>query len=209
MAKQQQIKPNRMELLKLRKRLKIARRGHKLLKDKQDKLIQELMALTKEERKLRVETEDSFKHCLGLFAMTEAEMPTSSFDSIVQFPTLSTDIEMSSQQILNLKVPKFHLETDEDNPFDYGFASTPADLDLAVSQTKEALKRLVVLSEKEKAITLLAYEIETTRRRVNVLEFMLIPQLEESERDIMMKLALAEMENTSRLQRVKEIIRQH
>lgn len=209
MAKQQQIKPNRMELLKLRKRLKIAKRGHKLLKDKQDKLIQELMALTKEERKLRVETEDAFKNCLGLFAMTEAEMPTSSFDSIVQFPTLSTDIEASSQQILNLKVPKFRVETSEDYPFDYGFASTPVDLDLAVSQTKEALKRLAVLSEKEKAITLLSYEIETTRRRVNVLEYMLIPQLEESERDIMMKLALAEMENTSRLQRVKEIIRQH
>lgn len=209
MAKQQQIKPNRMELLKLRKRLKIAKRGHKLLKDKQDKLIQELMALTKEERKLRAETEDAFKQCLGLFAMTEAEMPTNSFDSIVQFPTLSTSVEVSSQQILNLKVPKFRVETDEDQPFDYGFTSTLADLDLAVSQTKEALKQLAVLSEKEKAITLLAYEIETTRRRVNVLEYMLIPQLEESERDIMMKLALAEMENTSRLQRVKEIIRQH
>lgn len=208
MARRQQIKPNRMELLKLRKRLKIARRGHKLLKDKQDKLIQELMALTREERKMRVETEDLFQQCLGLLSMTEAEMPASSFDSIVQFPALVTDIEVTSQQILNLKVPKFRVNS-EGELFDYGFASTPADFDLAVSQMQEALQKLAELSEKEKAITLLAYEIETTRRRVNVLEYMLIPELEETENTIMMKLSLAEMENISRLQRVKEIIRQH
>jgi V/A-type H+-transporting ATPase subunit D len=208
MAQRQQIKPNRMELLKLRKRLQIARRGHKLLKDKQDKLIQELMTLTKEERKLRAETEDTFKESLGLFAIAEAEMPTDSFDSIALFSSLSTEIKLSTQQILNLKVPKFDVETTGDR-FDYGFAATPGDFDLAIIQMTEALKKITTLSEKEKAITLLAYEIETTRRRVNVLEYMLIPQLEEAEKEIMMKLALAEMENTSRLQRVKEIIRQH
>jgi V/A-type H+-transporting ATPase subunit D len=208
MALRQQIKPNRMELLKLRKRLQIARRGHKLLKDKQDKLIQELMTLIKEERKLRLEAEDSFKESLGLFAIAEAEMPTDSIDSIVLFPSLLTTLELSSQQILNLKVPKFEAKI-EGNLFDYGFASTVGDLDLAVSRMALALEKFTELSEREKAITLVAYEIETTRRRVNVLEYMLIPQLEEAEKEIMMKLALIEMENTSRLQRVKEIIRQH
>jgi V/A-type H+-transporting ATPase subunit D len=208
MALRQQIKPNRMELLKLRKRLQIARRGHKLLKDKQDKLIQELMTLIKEEQKLRLETEDSFKESLGLFAIAEAEMPTDSIDSIVSFPSLLTTLELSSQQILNLKVPKFEAKI-EGNLFDYGFASTVGDLDLAVSRMALALEKFTELSEREKAITLVAYEIETTRRRVNVLEYMLIPQLEEVEKEIMMKLALIEMENTSRLQRVKEIIRQH
>ena len=208
MALQQQIKPNRMELLKLRKRLKIARRGHKLLKDKQDKLIKELMALLKEERRIRTTAEDAFQESLGLFAMTEAEMPTDSFDSIINFPSLSTDVILSSQQILNLKVPKFTVEMTGD-PFDYGFGTTPGSLDLAITRMQEAFKKLTNLSEKEKAITLLAYEIEQTRRRVNVLEYMLIPQLEEIEKGIVMKLALAEMENISRLQRVKEIIRQH
>ena len=208
MALEQQIKPNRMELLKLRKRLKIAKRGHKLLKDKQDKLIQELMQLTKEERKLRTEVEDTFKESLGLFAIAEAEMPTDAFDSIVHFSSLATELTVSTQQILNLKVPKFAVNTEGD-PFDYGFGATPGDLDLAISQMAEAFKKITTLSEKEKAITLLAYEIETTRRRVNVLEYMLIPQLEETQKEIVMKLALAEMETTSRLQRVKEIIRQH
>ena len=166
------------------------------------------MQLTKEERKLRGETEDAFKESLGLFAITEAEMPTDSFDSIIHFSSLSTDVKLSAQQILNLKVPKFDLEITGD-PFDYGFGSTPGDLDLSISQMTEAIKKITALSEKEKAITLLAYEIEVTRRRVNVLEYMLIPQLEEAEKAIVMKLTLAEMENTSRLQRVKEIIRQH
>ncbi len=208
MALRQEIKPNRMELLKLRKRLQIARRGHKLLKDKQDKLIQELMALTKEERKLRAQAEDSFKESLGLFAITEAEMQADSFDSVVHFSSLSTGIKLSTQQILNLKVPKFEVETTGD-AFDYSFGTTPGDLDLAISQMTDALKKITTLSEKEKSITLLAYEVEVTRRRVNVLEYMLIPQLEEIEKAIVMKLALAEMENTSRLQRVKEIILQH
>ena len=208
MARRQQIKPNRMELLKLRKRLQIARRGHKLLKDKQDKLVQELVALIKEEHKLRAEAEKDFQRSLALFAIAEAEMPVDSVDSILSFPSLSIDLNLSSQQILNLKVPKFNAEI-VGELFDYGFASTPGDLDLAVSRMALALEKLTELSEREKAITLLAYEIEVTRRRVNVLEYMLIPQLEEAEKDIMMKLALIEMENTSRLQRVKEIIRQH
>lgn len=208
MAREQQIKPNRMELLKLRKRLKIARRGHKLLKDKQDKLIKELMALLKEERKLRPQAEDAFKESLGLFAMTEAEMSTDSLESIIHFPSLDTQVTLSQQQILNLKVPKFEVEMTGDQ-FDYSFASTPAELEFAIDHMAEAFKKITTLSEKEKAITLLAYEIELTRRRVNVLEYMLIPQLEEIEKAIVMKLALAEMENVSRLQRVKEIIRQH
>lgn len=208
MALRQQIKPNRMELLKLRKRLQIARRGHKLLKDKQDKLIQELLALTKEERELRKKVEGSFQDNLALFAVAEAETPTDSLDSIVLFPAAETTLKVSSQQVLNLKVPKFDLEFSGDL-FDYGFSSTVGDFDAAISQMAENLKNITELSEREKAITLLAYEIEVTRRRVNVLEYMLIPQLEESEKEIMMKLALIEMENTSRLQRVKEIIRQH
>jgi V/A-type H+-transporting ATPase subunit D len=208
MARQIQIKPNRMELLKLRKRLKIARRGHKLLKDKQDKLIKESMALLKEERRMRTDAEDAFKKSLGLFAMAEAEMPTDSLDSVVNVSSLATKITLYTQQILNLKVPKFSVETEGDL-FDYGFGSTPAELDLAIEEMKDAFTKITTLSETEKAITLLAYEIEQTRRRVNVLEYMLIPQLEEVEKDVVMKLALAEMENTSRLQRVKEIIRQH
>jgi V/A-type H+/Na+-transporting ATPase subunit D len=208
MALRQQIKPNRMELLKLRKRLKIARRGHKLLKDKQDKLIQELQALLKEEHKLRQEAEPDFQNSLALFAMADAEMPTDSIDAITSFSSLTTKLNLSSQQVLNLKVPKFQV-TIEGELFDYGFASTPGDLDLAVSEMALALEKMTELSEREKAITLLAYEIETTRRRVNVLEYMLIPQLEEAETAIVMKLTLIEMENTSRLQRVKEIIRQH
>lgn len=208
MAIRQQIKPNRMELLKLRKRLKIARRGHKLLKDKQDKLVQELVARVKEEGKLRQEVEEDVQRGIGLFAMAEAEMPADSIDHITSFPALTTTLQISTQQILNLKVPKFEAVI-EGELFDYGFASTPGDLDLAVSQMALALEKMAELSEREKAITLLAYEIEITRRRVNVLEYMLIPQLEEVEKTIMMKLALIEMENTSRLQRVKEIIRQH
>ena len=163
MALRQQIKPNRMELLKLRKRLQIARRGHKLLKDKQDKLIQELTGLLKEEYKLREEAEQDFQNSLALFAMAEAEMPTDSIDSITSFTSLTTKLNLSTQQILNLKVPKFEAKI-EGELFDYGFASTPGDLDLAVSQMALALEKMTELSEREKSITLLAYEIELTRR---------------------------------------------
>src|SRR5512136_2302045 len=114
MARTQQIKPNRMELLKLRKRLQIARRGHKLLKDKQDKLIQELMTLIKEERKLRAEVEDLFRESLGLFAIAEAQMPTDSIASITSFASLATNVEVTTQQILNLKVPKFDVKIEGD-----------------------------------------------------------------------------------------------
>jgi len=208
MALQQQIKPNRMELLKLRKRLQIARRGHKLLKDKQDKLIQELMRLTKEERALRADAEDGFQASLGFLAMAEAQAPADSLANLLAFPAMTTDLTISTQQILNLKVPRFELNM-TGNLFDYSFAATPAELDFALERLQDALRKLVSLAEKEKAITLLAYEIELTRRRVNVLEYMLIPELEGAQKDIVMKLTLTEMENISRLQRVKEIIRQH
>jgi V/A-type H+-transporting ATPase subunit D len=196
-----------MELLRLRKRLGLARRGHKLLKDKQDELMKRFMGLVTQIKELRLsveeELEQSFKRFLVARSMGGGEV----VETAVSLPTRKTNVEVGRQRVMNLVVPVFELKS-EGKVASYGLATTPAELDTALMAMEKALSRMVELASKEKALELIGDEIARTRRRVNALEYILIPNLEETIRYVSMKLSEMERGNLTRLMRVKEMVRE-
>jgi len=205
MAGRLRVNPNRMELLKLRRRLLIARRGHKLLKDKFDELMKPFLALLNETKGLRFEVERDLAEAYHLFAMARSEISTLEVEEALSFPQASTEVSFRKENLVSVTIPRFDVEIT--GTIDcYGLASTPALFDESLMRFKEILPRMVALAEKEKAARLLAEEIEKTRRRVNALEYVLIPQLEETVRYITMKLDEFERANLTRLMKIKEMV---
>jgi len=195
-----QVNPNRMELLKLRKRLAIAQRGHKLLKDKLDELMKVFLALVKESRELRRELEARLADAYLVFAIARSEVITEEVEQALSLPTMELEVEVDWSSIMGVKVPHFelHMEGELDC---YSLISTPFSLDTAILNYRDILPELVRLAEMENNISLLAQEIERTRRRVNALEHVLIPSLRETITYITMK--LDEMERSYRTQLMK------
>jgi V/A-type H+-transporting ATPase subunit D len=202
------VNPTRMELLRLRKRLQLARRGHKLLKDKQDELMKRFMGLVTQIKELRLDVERELEEAWKRFLVAGASGGREVVETAVSVPVRKTYVEVAKEQIMNVAVPVFALKT-EGNLASYGLATTPAELDTALVAMEEVLGRMVELASKEKALELIGDEIEKTRRRVNALEYTLIPNLEETIRYISMKLSEMERGNLTRLMRVKEIVREH
>jgi len=202
---QMRVNPNRMELMKLRRRRQVAERGHKLLKDKLDELMKEFLARIGETRKARRTVERELAAAYGLFAVARAEAGRASLAQALSFGTPQDLVEVAERNVMSVRIPEFAV-VDLPTPGGYSLATTPAILDSAVSALAEVAPRLIELAEREKAIELLAAEIETTRRRVNALEHVLIPQLVATIRDIGMKLEEAERGNLTRLMKVKDII---
>lgn len=201
------VNPTRMELLRLRRRLATARRGHKLLKDKLDEMMKRFMALVEENRKRRAEVEEALAQATGSFLMARA-LGEQATDLALTVPVVRVGLEAGVKRIFSVAVPSFNLQQEEAaGTFPYGFAETSGDLDIAVSLLRESLAALVKLVETEKAVELLAAEIERTRRRVNALEYVLIPQLEEKARFIAMKLDENERGNLTRLMKIKDMVR--
>jgi V/A-type H+-transporting ATPase subunit D len=200
------VSANRMQLLRLRKRLAVARRGHKLLKDKQEEMMRVILALIAEIREQRQKVEDGMAGILGRFAIARASYGSEALDEAVMLPSKRVSVNVTTRNIMNVKVPAFHKEISGRSRC-YGFANTSGELDLALEDLDRLLDPLLVLAEKEKSLELLAAEMERTRRRVNALEFVLIPNLEETVKFINLKLAEAERSDQTRLMRVKEIIR--
>jgi len=199
------VNPNRMELLKLRRRHKVAERGHKLLKDKLDELMKEFLARIGESRKLRADVERELLAAFGVFAVARAEAGRASLAAALASGTPAELLEMSQRNVMSVRIPEFELgELPE--PGGYSLITTPLMLDAALEALAAVAPRLIELAEREKTIELLAAEIERTRRRVNALEHVLIPQLTETIRDIGMKLDEAERSNLTRLMKVKEMI---
>ena len=193
--------PNRMELLKLRRRGDVARRGHKLLKDKLDELMKAFQARIGENRRLRRDVERELALAFGLFAFARAEAGSGALGTALLAG------EPAEQSLMSVRVPVFTLgELPE--PGGYSLATTPAVLDPALSRLAAVAPKMIELAEREKAIELLAAEIERTRRRVNALEYVLIPTIDASVRDITMKLDEAERGNLTRLMKVKDMIAQ-
>jgi V/A-type H+-transporting ATPase subunit D len=201
------INPTRMELLRLRKRLALARRGHKLLKDKQDELMKRFMGLVTQIKELRLSVEEELEQSFRRFLVARSVGGGEVVETAVSLPTRKTYVEVGKQQVMNLVVPVFELKS-EGKVASYGLATTPAELDTALMAIEKALGRMVELATKEKALELIGDEIEKTRRRVNALEYVLIPNLEETIRYISMKLSEMERGNLTRLMRVKEIVRE-
>lgn len=200
--------PTRMELLRLRKRLGLARRGHKLLKDKQDELMKRFMGLVHQIKDLRLSVEEELENAWRRFLVARSMGGSQVVENAVSAPTRKTTVEVGREQVMNLVVPVFSLKT-EGKLASYGLAATPAELDTSLVAMEKVLGRMVELASKEKALELIGDEIERTRRRVNALEYILIPNLEETIRYISMKLSEMERGNLTRLMRVKEIVREH
>jgi V/A-type H+-transporting ATPase subunit D len=196
----------RMQLLRLRKRLTIARRGHKLLKDKQEELMRRLLALIGEIRTHRVKVEAETAGVLGRFAVARAAYGPENLAAAVMLPSKRVTLTAETRHVMNVKVPVFEKHISGKSR-SYGFATTSGELDFALDSLDGLLDSLLTLAEKEKALELLADEMERTRRRVNALEYVLIPSIEETVKFINLKLAEAERGDLTRLMRVKEIIR--
>jgi V/A-type H+-transporting ATPase subunit D len=199
------VNPNRMELLKLRRRLEIARRGHKLLKDKFDELMKAFLRLISENRRLRAEIEAELQLSYGSLAIARAEGGSLVLDEALSVPVRKAKVEVSTRSVMSVDVPKIDL-VDAGEVGGYGLATVPAVLDEGLLQLSKLLPRLIEMAEREKAIELLAAEIERTRRRVNALEYVLIPSLSDTARFVTMKLDENERANRVRLMKIKSMV---
>jgi V/A-type H+-transporting ATPase subunit D len=194
------VNPNRMELLKLRKRTAIAQRGHKLLKDKLDELMKQFLGLVKDSGNLRIEVEQHLADAYLTFAIARSEMITEEVEEALQLPAMRLELNVLGKQIMGVSVP--HFELDLEGEYDcYSLFTTPTAFDAAMQGFLELLPMLVQLAEVENSVNLMAMEIEKTRRRVNALEHVLIPSLQETVTYITMK--LDEMERSYRTQLMK------
>ncbi|MDP2873190.1 MAG: V-type ATP synthase subunit D [Bacillota bacterium] len=200
------VSPTRMELLKLRKRVAVAIRGHKLLKDKRDELMKEFLRLIRENRSLRADVEGKLVAAFRSFLVARAVMPREALETAIMAPKQQVSMDVGSAVVMNVHVPRFELRQEGD-VVSYGFVDTSAELDAALGAFSDVLPMLVRLAEVEKSAQLLADEIERTRRRVNALEYVLIPELQAAVKSISMKLSEQERSNIARLMRIKEIVR--
>lgn len=200
--------PTRMELKKLKARLKTAQRGHKLLKDKTDEMVRRFSVLAREIKKLRAETEGDVVRVLKQFSLARGLMPKKDIELLFSMPSVSVEPECGLGNFMNLEVPKIVLEERKDasSPLPYSYVDVTSEADYAVELAGEVLNKLVRLAEQEKILRMLAVEIERSKRRVNALEYVLIPDLEETIRYISMKLEENERAGLTRLMKVKDMI---
>lgn len=197
-----QINPTRMELTRLKKKRIMAVRGHKLLKDKRDELMKQFISMVEKNKELREKVETGIKKANQMFLLAKSEMSDAALNVALLAPKQSVSIEVSSKNIMSVNVPKFAYKTrtaNENDIFSYGLTFTSAGLDEAVKSLSDVLEDMLVLAEVEKTCQLLAAEIEKTRRRVNALEYVVIPQVESGIRYISMKLDENERSAQARL----------
>ena len=203
------INPTRMELTRLKGRLKTAQRGHKLLKDKRDELMKQFMDGVRENRALRRRVEEALMRAHGSFTVASALMSPEMLEQSLMCPKQSVELDMTFENVMSVDVPEYHFWTKTDDPsqiYPYGFAQTSGELDDAVSELSGVFRDMLELARIEKTSQLLAEEIEKTRRRVNALEYVKIPQMQANIKYITMKLDENERANTIRLMKVKDMI---
>lgn len=197
-----QVNPTRMELARLKKKRLMAVRGHKLLKDKRDELMKRFIAMVEENKALREKVETGLKMANQRFLLAKSEMSDEAINVALLAPKQSVSIEVSSKNIMSVNVPQFYYKTrtaDSNDIYSYGLAFTSSSLDEAVKSLSAVFEDMLKLAEVEKACQLLADEIEKTRRRVNALEYVVIPQAESGIRYISMKLDENERSAQARL----------
>jgi len=199
-----------MELLKVRRRLIIARRGHKLLKDKQDELVRQFILLLKKVSDLRREIEKKLSVLYKNYIMTKAVQSKVATDYLISSSAQKVEIERTQKIFMNIPLVEFSLNFSQ-TPSDeqYNFFNASSKMDFVMSNAKELLPKIINLSQSEFQLRLLALEIERTRRRVNALEYIFIPSLIETTKYITMKMSELERDSITRLMRVKEIVRSH
>lgn len=202
------VNPTRMELTSLKRRLNTAVRGHKLLKDKRDELMKQFLDILREAKALREEVDIQLGEYYKMMVTAKATMSEEELNSALIAPKLSAYLTLESENIMSVNVPKFEFHTEHrgDSILPYGFLDTNGELDAAITTLSEIFKNMLTLAEKEKACELLAEETEKTRRRVNSLEYVMIPNLKETIKFIQMKLDENERGNTTRLMKVKDMM---
>lgn len=210
MANALNVKPTRMELSTLKDRLKVAQNGYDLLKDKQDELMRQFIELIKENNQLRNEVEDELSGALGNFVLASSSMNDAFMEEIVALPTKQINLEIAKKNIMSVDVPKMSFSYDDDNQksdneVKYGYLNTSSELDDAIEVLNDVMPKLLKLSEIEKTCQLMATEIESTRRRVNALEYRMIPNIKETIKYIQMKLDENERASITRMIKVKDM----
>ncbi|MBQ3284041.1 MAG: V-type ATP synthase subunit D [Ruminococcus sp.] len=206
-----QVNPTRMELTRLKKKLNTATRGHKLLKDKRDELMRRFLEMVRENRALRMKVEEKLKEANADFVLAKSSMSDETLKAALIAPKQEVYVNTSYRNVMSVDIPVFETETRTPDPNDiysYGFAFTSADLDDAVKSLADVLPDLIRLAEIEKSCQLMADEIEKTRRRVNALEHVMIPETQEQIRYITRKLDENERSTQTRLMKVKDMMLQ-
>jgi len=204
------VNPTRMELNRLKGRLKMAERGHKLLKDKRDELMRKFLELIRENKNLRERVEKELSGSFANFLLARAVMSAETLEEAIMYPKAKVELDVSTVNVMSVNVPKFHTPDNSGQDADaypYGFANTSGELDSSIAALSEVFPSLLKLAEMEKSVFLLAEEIDKTRRRVNALEHVLIPQLNTTIKYISMKLDENERGALTRLMKIKDIVR--
>ena len=206
-----QVNPTRMELTRLKKKLVTATRGHKLLKDKRDELMRQFLDQVRENKALREQVEAGIQAANKNFLLARAGMQDAVLNTALLAPKQRVSLDYTLENVMSVEIPKFTFHTrtpDKNDIFSYGFAFTSSDLDGAVQSLSDIFPAMLQLAEREKACQLMAAEIEKTRRRVNALEHVVIPRLQENIKYISMKLDENERSTQIRLMKVKDMMLQ-
>lgn len=196
------VNPTRMELLRLRKRFAVAKRGHKLLKDKLDGLMKEFMSIAQDYKKHRLAVDDELPRVLKLFVLAEATSSRAITENALENARTELDITCGTRRIMSVVIPKLEVKLGE-SVGGYSQIHTSSELDQAIAGLKAFLPKLLRLVELEETIRRLSEEVEKTRRRVNALEHTFIPRMQETIKYITTKLDEMERSNTSRLMKIK------
>jgi V/A-type H+-transporting ATPase subunit D len=203
------VNPTRMELTRLKGSLRVAIRGHKLLKDKSDELMKRFLDLVRRNKELREKVEEMMMRVHSSFLIARAVMSPEALEEALMFPKQRVTLEVTFRNVMSVDVPVMQFGTGDAEPSDiypYGFATTSGELDSAILAMSDMLPYLLELAEMEKSAQLLAQEIEKTRRRVNALEYVMIPNYGETIKYIRMKLEENERGSLTRLMKVKDMM---
>lgn len=206
---QAQVNPTRMELTRLKKKLLTATKGHKLLKDKRDELMRNFLELVKENKELREEVEEGIKRANKSFVLAKSVMRSEYLNTALLAAKQSLSVKVGRKNVMSVNIPVFEAEArtaDKNDMYSYGLAFTSGDLDSAVNELSGILPRMLRLAEVEQGCRLMAAEIEKTRRRVNALEYVMIPELRSNIKYISMKLDENERSTQVRLMKVKDMM---
>ncbi len=202
------VNPTRMEMTRLKRQLKTATRGHKLLKDKLDELMKQFLEIVRENKRLREQAEAALEAAYQNFVIARAVMNESTLSESLMIPQQSVSVKVNRKNIMSVNVPVFDFRKEEGSGdiYPYGMVFTSGELDSAMNSFADAMEPLLRLAESEKTAQLLAQEIERTRRRVNALENVMIPNYQETIKFIAMKLEENERAGTTRMMKVKDMV---
>ena len=209
MADTYNVNPTRMELKKMKMRYANARRGHKLLKDKRDGLMKQFLETVRQNKELREKVEASLSGVYGSLSIAGAVSGPMVLQESLMLPKKQGKLDVHYRNVMSVTVPEFELEIvgkDAQDSYNYGLAFTSGELDASLAQMSAVMEDMIALAQSEKTVQLLAQEIEKTRRRVNALEYIMIPKYLATIKSIKMKLDENDRGNTTRLMKVKDMM---